>query len=471
MSHYSPFSKPLDRLEADDLAVLRNAHEGWYIEYKRDLVGAGALAKALSAFANTHGGWLFLGVGEESKESPVAGNFPGIPDSDIDTARQRLRHAAAEHTNPAPMFRVRVLRGPCNSIGLDAGRSVVAVEIPRSVTTPHVHSDGRIYRRVADGSEPKPETDRFLLDQLWRRDRPIRKKVRRWIKKDPAFSEDERARPHVRVLLCADPWHQDRTTLTAALDEVRNVLTGTDVAIVSTPLDSVYTMPGGFVARQLKDNQPANLTLTWTMSWKLMGDVVFPVPVCQAYELGDLRPWLQGYTHSEDFISILQSQGHKEVQVADLNLLMNIVIGTVSKYRQLLRMAGVETHYYVKVRVLNAGRVFPFVDVQSCLDEFARYGIPMLMENTLSVPTGYEPESFLHIFEPDISSPTNQEQLAGGVQATLVFSLLATAFGFRRLVDRTPNERQKDLYFEFTDAGERALAVQTRRTEQTRAGH
>ena len=72
-----------------------------------------------------------------------------LPHPELDGLLQRLRHSAAEHMNPAPLFNTQVLRGPCSAINLAAGRAVVAVEIPRSVTTPHVHKDGRIYRRVA----------------------------------------------------------------------------------------------------------------------------------------------------------------------------------------------------------------------------------------------------------------------------------------------------------------------------------
>ncbi len=40
------------------------------MEYKRQEVNARSLAKSLSAFANTYGGWLFLGVEEQSKDNP-----------------------------------------------------------------------------------------------------------------------------------------------------------------------------------------------------------------------------------------------------------------------------------------------------------------------------------------------------------------------------------------------------------------
>ena len=55
MSQYSPFEKSIADLQPSDLAVLKNVSEGWYLDYKRDLIPAGSMAKALSAFANTYG--------------------------------------------------------------------------------------------------------------------------------------------------------------------------------------------------------------------------------------------------------------------------------------------------------------------------------------------------------------------------------------------------------------------------------
>lgn len=78
MPSYSPFDKSLWELEASDLASLKSATEGWYVEYKREASKADTMAKSVSAFANTHGGWLFYGVTEKSKDEAVAGEFPGI---------------------------------------------------------------------------------------------------------------------------------------------------------------------------------------------------------------------------------------------------------------------------------------------------------------------------------------------------------------------------------------------------------
>ena len=86
MPQYSPFNKPITDLQPSDLAVLKSVSEGWYVDYKRDLIDAGGMAKALSAFANSYGGWLFFGIKERSKDDPVAGEFCGLSVRDVDVA-------------------------------------------------------------------------------------------------------------------------------------------------------------------------------------------------------------------------------------------------------------------------------------------------------------------------------------------------------------------------------------------------
>ena len=72
---YSLFAKPLADLNVADLSVLRYVPEGWYVEYKREVPSPKPLAKAVAAFANTYGGWLFLGIEESSEEPATAGAF------------------------------------------------------------------------------------------------------------------------------------------------------------------------------------------------------------------------------------------------------------------------------------------------------------------------------------------------------------------------------------------------------------
>ena len=115
--------------------MLRETHEGWYVEYKSDLLPARDLAKSISSFANQHGGWLFLGV-RDNRETLLAESLPGIPDERVPEGVEALRNAAKDLLNPSVYYEHRVFAGPIDSIGLEAGRSILAVRIPQSVNNP-----------------------------------------------------------------------------------------------------------------------------------------------------------------------------------------------------------------------------------------------------------------------------------------------------------------------------------------------
>ena len=471
MQDYSPFDKAIKELEPPDLTILRNVPEGWYVEYKSQVGNAGKLAKSLSAFANTYGGWLFLGVKEQSKDNAVADEFPGIPEEDVDGTLQSLRHSAADHLNPTPFFETTVLRGPCTESGLAEGRAIIAVEIPESHTAPHVHKDGRIYRRVADGSEPKPETDRFVLDQLWRRAEPLREMTRKWIERDPEFSQEEEKIPYVRVLLCVDPWRQHPARLGAPLPEIRRILTSPDQpGIPSVPFDTVHTTAEGLIARQLEGNDPHNYVSTWRMRRDLSCDIVLPLPFYAPDSLDNLIIELDGYHHVPRFIDILKEHRYLWPRIADLNFLLNMLTGVVSTYRCLLKLADAAGEFYFKARVLNAWRMVPFVDVETVLNEFKAHGLPMLMDRAVTVPFGDDPESFALIEEWETEETEYKELVDSVGQATVMFTYIARAFGLPVLIESETGDDEKIIsYPDLNPAGLRATTVQeNRRKRRTR---
>lgn len=202
---FSPFTKPTNQLSADDLSDLRQVAEGWYVEYKREVPNAASIAKSVAALANTSGGWVFFGVEELSKTEPVAGSFPGVSLAAVEAAQQQIRSACA-NLMPVPHFTVITLRGPSADEALADDRAVIGVQVPMSLVAPHVHKDGRIYRRVGDSSEPRAENDRHLLDQLMKRGDGVRKEFKLWLGRDPELSKAESNMPLLRVLLCPDLW-------------------------------------------------------------------------------------------------------------------------------------------------------------------------------------------------------------------------------------------------------------------------
>lgn len=96
---FQPFSGSLESFIPDELIRLREISEGWHIDYKAEAPSAKDLARHLTAFANQHGGWLIIGVAEQ-KTTLTAASFSGILNSQIADTLNKLRTAAAHHSNP-----------------------------------------------------------------------------------------------------------------------------------------------------------------------------------------------------------------------------------------------------------------------------------------------------------------------------------------------------------------------------------
>ena len=97
---YSPFRneqgqpKSLDEVAYADLAQLKDLEEGFALEFKRtwnENVRA-KIPKIIASFANSHGGWLVIGIADDNKAvcpvpkqsadfSQIFGELCGIPTS------------------------------------------------------------------------------------------------------------------------------------------------------------------------------------------------------------------------------------------------------------------------------------------------------------------------------------------------------------------------------------------------------
>jgi hypothetical protein len=466
MAAYSPFGRELKDLEAGDLAALRDAAEGWYIEYKREMpTAAASIAKSISAFANTYGGWLFYGIAEKSKEDAVAGSFPGIPRDGVDAALQRMRQAAAGLVNPSPHFDSKVVWGPNELIGLAEDRAIICVHVRWSPVAPHVHKSGHIYRRIADGSEPKAENDRFVLDQLWRRSEDIQKHYRDLVDRDPELSKGEEERPFVRLLLVADLWQDRGPRANISLEEFRAVLGQTQGLISGIPFDTIYPSVNGFVGRQIQGNDPHNLGLTWRFGQSLISEVIVPLDIHFTGHFAGLSNYLHGYYGAERFVQALLKQGHKSPKVIDLNYLFSALIGITEIQQRLMARAGWCHGFFVKARLLNVWRTIPFVDVPLILTGFERHGIPMCLDQFVTSPSGTHPQTFVKVSEfSEIENESNRLL----TQSFVMFGPIARAFGLPAWIEPDPEGDTPAYDQQLLRAGGRAMEVQHLRAERSR---
>jgi hypothetical protein len=463
MQFYSPFDKRINDIETSDLVSLKQASEGWYIEYKRETPNAASIAKSLSAFANTYGGWFFIGIEEDSKENPVAGAFPGIERTDMDAVLQRMRKAAADLINPTPYFETRVLWGPEDEIALPEDRGIICAWLPQSVTAPHVHKSGVIYRRVADASEPKAESDRFVLDQLWRRADDIKRQHKEWYDRDPEFSEHEKTQPYVRIMLSADIWGEHGIWIdTNNNDQVRSIL-GASNNGNTIPFDTFYTSGESLIGRQLDGNDPHHISLTWKLRRNCVSDIIIPLPFYQVDTLKKLRNELDGYEHADQFIRILSKYSISTLRIVDLNFMFNVLLGIASIQEQLCKLAEWSEDYHIKIKVLNAWRTIPFIDVLPILDRFEKNGLPMCLDSVVAFPVGKTPTSYIPVPRfREKEDPT--ESLYA--QTARMFTILALSLGFPAWLEPESESKEPSYTEKLLNACKRAQEVQRRRNER-----
>ena len=459
MQAYSPFERSINELTASDLSVLRTAKEGWYIEYKRELPNASSIAKSISAFANTYGGWLFYGIAELSKTEPIADGFPGVPQSSVDGALQSLRNAVGAQLAPTPHFESAVVHGPDADLGLPADRAIIIIRVPWGPAAPYVHKDGRIYRRVADGSDPRPENDRFVLDQLWKRADDIKKDYRDWFEKDPPVSQAEENSSYLRMLVVADIWGDHETWTDLSVDEIRQIVSRSE-GFVALPFDTVYSSATGVVCRQVADNDPSLMGLTWRFRRDLTSEIIVPLARFED-EPHSLMRHLHGYEHAKRFLRLLSARGFREPAIIDLNLLFHVMLGLMRIQKEFSARAAWRGPLHLQVKLVNMWRTIPFLDIERYVEELERHGVPLCLEKNIHLFPASPPYSFMTLPEQNDLDDDAHRLL----MAYVAFHPIATALGIPE-TDIASGGFSAEFISEYLAAGARAIEVQRRRVER-----
>lgn len=412
---YSPFRKPLAKLKARDLAALREVPEGWWIEYKRQPNGKLGIAKSISAFANSEGGWLFYGVNEVDVDGEKrAGTFDGVSVSSLASVRNDIRTAANHHVRPTPFYEVRALRGPCDEIGLPADRAVVVVLVPYGHDAPYIHSRGVVYRRKADEADPVRETDRNRLDMLWERGRRERLRLSQMLSEAPRLSDCESNQSYMQLFLLTDPFGERGIESRIGLEEFRRVMASSGSPdSLDVKLDNTYRVGDSFVARMTTGNTPYILLPSLAYRPDCSTVAIVPIngwPISEDQQ--EIRSGLSQYEQTGAFLSLLQPERVAVgAHVVDVNYLMLLLMAFMGKHRALLEREGHRPPVMVKMRFGNLWRRVPFLDTVDYIEGVRKFGVPLIEESTIMVPAGTEPETLVRTEPKDWRKPTESRPI------------------------------------------------------------
>jgi hypothetical protein len=401
MIDFNPFNKPFCQIQIEDLSRLLQVEEGWYVEYKRGVPDPSPIAKTISSFANQYGGWVFFGI-DQKKEGPrVAGGFPGISSKDVQMLCEKIRGSVTGNINPIPYYELRIFEGPCSEIGLGNEQCIIMVLIPPGVDPPYIHSSGRVFLRQSDSSDPKPETDRAVLDRLWERKQHSRARFSEFLEKIPLLSEVENEKPILHVYLFSDPRQDRGHFLDSTFQRYTELMQGAKLEDGGIPFDNFFTMPGGFVARQVATNDPYFLQLTWRHFED--NSVILSLPLNAGKPSSDFKfDLLNRYRLAKDFIQKIScGKVSSYSRVVDLNIVVLALTGAIQRYRRLSNEGGIQGPFYFKAFLQNVWRCVPFVDTASFQTFLDMYGIPIIQESSIFTPPGTEPESLIVLHEQD----------------------------------------------------------------------
>lgn len=438
MIRFNPFAKPLGELAADDLVCLDKVSEGWNVEYKESVPAPAAIAKSVSAFANHHGGWLFLGITGSKDGGNTAASYPGLPCQELPAIQERIRDSVAANISPPPRFQVRFLRGPAEQIGLPSDRAVAVIQVPLGRNAPFLHSSGRIYRRVADKSDPTHETDRHILDLLWRRGVESRELFNQLFGKGVQLSTEEDGVPIVTLHLLRDPLFEEDTATKLTYSAFRELMRGDRAEDGGTPFDSFQSTSEGFLARQVCGKDPQQLALTWHHRYDGTSTIYIPLRSGLTQDL-DGAPLLDGYEYKEAFLAAAKDAGIKSGTWVDLNILMAIATSTVVRQSVLLREGGLAGEMRLLGRVQGVWRKIPFVDTQTYVATMASEGIPVLQTDEVAIPWNWGLDNALELeFEEQDGAgppPAAIDTWVWLLRALGVYGLIDSEARIRELVD------------------------------------
>lgn len=439
---FEPFGeKPLADLQEEDLVALKSVSEGWYVEYKREALKPDAIAKSISAMANTYGGWVFYGI-DEAGPNEVAGSFPGIAESDLESCLARIRDAVAGLINPSPHFEVKAVLSS-SSVLLKPAHAVIVVRVPRSWNTPHLHQSGRVFRRIGSSSAPTHETDRTQLDELFRRRRTLEKKYERLFKDRITVPTDQRGSPSLRLFIVTDLWDERGIWLNGEAADVKAIMGETKGEVASCPFDTVAHSFAGFIARQRSNNPVTALTTTWELRKDLISDIFIPLTYIRADHWAPLLTYLHGYQFSHRFIESLGHQEGQTIGVLDANFLFATICGIANIQHALMERVGYKGTYWYKAEILNADGFTVFLDCENLIEHYEQHSAPVCMRRKIVIPSGHGMRHFMETW----GEAAKGGRLSPVLESALsIFTNLARTMGLPDWIEAGPNTR--DNYFQ-----------------------
>ena len=130
--------------------------ESFFFEYKEDAVQPKKLIEEISAFANTYGGYIFVGVADDKKITGCS-----------QWNEQRIHITIHESMSPVPSCDIK-------RFVLSGNKVVFVIKVDEGLEPPYMTSKGTIYERLSSGSFAIKDSSK-LTQMYFKREDQLRK--------------------------------------------------------------------------------------------------------------------------------------------------------------------------------------------------------------------------------------------------------------------------------------------------------
>lgn len=411
MVPHNPFSKPVRTpLTKEDLQSLvdQRVAEGWYFEYKGAFPPRSErLAHSVAAFANTDGGWLFVGIEAERRTTTdkriasVASRVAGFSLVDHGDPVGTLGNVVRDHVSPTPLFFPQV-------VDVADDEAVLVVYVPGEQEKPFVTRDGVIYRRVNDSSAPVAVNDRATVDRMYESGRDVSRHFERFCADERSFPDYPMQPQHERawVQLCLSPYPLGLIDRTAMLSK-DGVLGLTNLAwrLVNQhpafsdrrPLERAQITNQSVILWTRHDGEYPTNALTVELSIDGRAKFFLPVTFVESEALLDPnadRVESRHWSHVEQRISVLLEEfplaewPGQFPRFFNLAQLWRTVNYALASYHLWIGEEPTLTDLRVGARITGAWRATPVHSSDVWNYHVARFGLPMVRGDEVTVPHG-----------------------------------------------------------------------------------
>jgi hypothetical protein len=295
--------------------------------------------------------------------------------------------------SPTPIFEVREL-------DISEGRTVVVVFVPQDQDTPFITSDGCVYRRVGDSSEPVRATDRYTLDRLLDGRRRSGERFNEFCKDERTLSEGEDEQGCVALYLQPYPPETTLRTDLFGADEIERLLAlsgkaltipfgddGRSLATLNVPLNAAHTTSRSVVVRQ----SPAAASWQSGVSIEFFIDgrarIHVPLPVLPA----DLGPLMWRPTSGACELAVQELWvGNKDLRRLtrpfDISTLLLILAWFNAYYLEWHGPLPAGTELRLVARLEGIWRAWPLVDHDDWAVHVRRFGLPVVQYSSHRIP-------------------------------------------------------------------------------------